>query len=225
MATPTWPLVCPFETVGTAVDAGAVNVLFGSASGLTADLPDDQRGPAPPTHSWPADFAPTLASAAVSPQVTSTATASSIWPSGAPRDSPHFVVSQVGAVNVIHGSTSGLSATIVPDQLLLQSWFNSDGPEASDAFGFAVAAGDFNGDTFDDLAVGVPHEDLGVFPGQVLNAGAVNVFHGSANGLQTERGTTQSWDQDIPGVEGGVEPDDEFGVELDRWRLQRRWVR
>jgi FG-GAP repeat len=38
---------------------------------------------------------------------------------------------------------------------------------------------DFNGDDFDDLAIGVPNEDVG---GQV-NAGAVNILYGSAGGL------------------------------------------
>ena len=39
---------------------------------------------------------------------------------------------------------------------------------------------DFNNDGFADLAVGVPYEDVGA----VIDAGAVNVLYGSAEGLQ-----------------------------------------
>ena len=51
--------------------------------------------------------------------------------------------------------------------------------EASDPFGSALAAGDFDNDGFADLAVGVPVEDVG----STANAGAVNVLYGSAGGL------------------------------------------
>jgi hypothetical protein len=120
-----------------------------------------------------------------------------------------FLPDEIGGVTVIYGSTLGLSGTIVPAQLLYQAGNYSDGAEPSDLFGYAVAAGDFNGDGFSDLAVGSPWENLV----QVSNAGSVNVFYGGANGLVTS-GTPQSWDQDSPGVEAGVEPDDEFGSSL-----------
>ncbi len=49
-----------------------------------------------------------------------------------------------------------------------------DEAEANDQFGKSVATGDFNGDGTDDMAVGVPNEDVGT-----LNAaGAVNVIYG-----------------------------------------------
>ena len=43
--------------------------------------------------------------------------------------------------------------------------------------------GDFNRDGFDDLAVGVPGEDVGT----VVDAGAVNVLYGTASGLAASR--------------------------------------
>jgi hypothetical protein len=58
---------------------------------------------------------------------------------------------------------------------------------------------DFNNDGFDDLAIGVPNEDVN---GQV-NAGAVNILYGSASGLT---GTNQLLTQAAP------EDGDQFGV-------------
>jgi len=45
--------------------------------------------------------------------------------------------------------------------------------ELNDHFGWAVAVGDFDGNGGDDLAVGVPDEDLGA----ITDAGAVNVIY------------------------------------------------
>lgn len=64
---------------------------------------------------------------------------------------------------------------------------------------------DFNGDGYEDLAVGVPGEDIGT----VRDAGAVNVIYGSPKGL-TARGD-QFWSQKSPGVPGKVERGDRFG--------------
>ena len=52
-----------------------------------------------------------------------------------------------------------------------------------------IAKGDFNGDGFADLAVGVPGEDT---PNDVSNSGAVNVIYGSGGGLttSTDRGAS-----------------------------------
>ena len=68
-------------------------------------------------------------------------------------------------------------------------------------FGFALAAGDFNGDSFDDLAVGA----IGRAPG-----GAVWVYYGSSNGLSAQSyqildEESSAWSQHAcPGVFGGI---------------------
>src|SRR5262245_56488577 len=64
------------------------------------------------------------------------------------------------------------------------------------------ASGDFNGDGFDDLAVGVSGEDLpdsvGT-PNAIDAAGAVSVIYGGPDSL-TAQGD-QFWSQNSPGVE------------------------
>jgi hypothetical protein len=81
-----------------------------------------------------------------------------------------------GAVNVIY------SGDYAPGD---QFWSQGEGLEGAvedyDHFGQSLAAGDFNGDGRDDLAVGVPDEDVGS-PRQ-NDAGAVNIIYSSTNGL------------------------------------------
>ena len=43
----------------------------------------------------------------------------------------------------------------------------------------SIVTGDFNGDGFQDMAVGAPAEDVGI----AVNAGGVNIIYGSAAGL------------------------------------------
>ena len=80
--------------------------------------------------------------------------------------------------------------------------------EADDYFGFALAAGNFNKDKYDDLAVGIPYEDVG----SNSNAGAVQVFYG-AFGELSHIGV-QVWHQDSSGILGMAEANDNFGWSL-----------
>jgi hypothetical protein len=85
-----------------------------------------------------------------------------------------------GAVNVLYGRKAGLKAA--GDQLLNEGLPGvPGGVEASERWGQALAAGDFNRDGFDDLAAGSGRATVS----GVANAGEVNVFYGSANKLIT----------------------------------------
>jgi hypothetical protein len=115
-------------------------------------------------------------------------------------------VSFAGAVNVLYGTAAGLTADG-------NQFWHQDRPgiketaEAGDEFGEALAAGDFNNDGFDDLAVGVVGESVGV-----EDAGAVNVLYGTDGGLRAKG--DQFWHQDSPGIRGRAKPEDHFGCAL-----------
>ncbi len=98
-----------------------------------------------------------------------------------------------GVVHVLYGSSTGLS--LAGDQLWRQGAGGLGGtPQDFDQFGETLAQGDFDGDGFADLAIGVPQESTDT----VTSAGAVQVLRGSAQGL-TALGS-QTWTQDSPGV-------------------------
>jgi hypothetical protein len=126
-----------------------------------------------------------------------------------------------GSVHVIYGSSHGLDGDHpVDDQVWHQEQPGIGGAaEAWDGFGSAVAAGDFDGDGFDDVAIGVPREDLSVSAGLVEDAGAVHILYGSASGLSAtgQRLITEEA-ADVPGA---ATPDDEFGAALAAGDLGR----
>jgi len=186
-----------FEDVGSMVDGGAVNVVYGGAAGLTGagsqyftqntpGVPggaerDDQFGSALAAGDFDSDGFADLAV-------------------GVLGESSR--ISDVGAVNTLPGSATGLTGTG-------SRLFTQDTPgvgsaaESGDRFGFSLAAGDFDGDGFADLAVGVPGESIG---------GAVNVLYGGAAGLTAAGG--QTFTQDTPGVGSTAENGDGFGAAL-----------
>jgi hypothetical protein len=74
--------------------------------------------------------------------------------------------------------------------------------------GSALAAADFNGDTFDDLAIGngAYSSDFDHFAGRMI------VVYGSPSGLATS--SLRVFTQDLPGMDGSDESEDFFGAAL-----------
>jgi hypothetical protein len=201
----------PYESIGGNARAGAVNVIYGSTSGLTAtgnqfwhqnspNIQDqaeigDRLGSSLAVGDFNADWRSDLAI-------------------GVPGETLQYSgtdIIEAGAVNVIYGSSTGLTAN--------RNQFLHDGldeilgnPEDYDHFGHALATGDFNADGASDLAIGVAEEDIG----DVLNAGVVHVLYGtpggSAMGLSLE--VVQYWSQNSNDVEDASQLDDFFGWSL-----------
>ncbi|HXV88849.1 MAG TPA: FG-GAP repeat protein [Nitrososphaeraceae archaeon] len=200
---------------GSLLNAGAVNVIYGSSNGLNATSPI-------PNQFWTQDnvsgisefrdrFGESLSSGdfnrdgfddlAIGVTLEDVQTVH-----GGPT------IEDAGAVNVIYGSSNGLNATSpIPNQFWTQNKVGGF-PGTSEFFGTSLASGDFNGDALDDLAIGVPDEDV-VRAGLTRdNAGAINVIYGSSNGLSaTSTRPSQFWTQDTADVDDYSDEDDKFG--------------
>jgi hypothetical protein len=204
------------EDVGSANDAGAVSVLYGSSSGLQAILPDDQF--------WTQDSAGLSSDGAEAYDAFGRTLAGGDFNGDGFSDlavGAYFEdvgdIADAGAVSVIYGSTCGLQADPTcgnpDDQFWTQdsaSLSADDGAEAGDQFGHFVATADFNGDGFDDLAAGSDEEDVGT----TTDAGAVSVLYGSPAGLQGDAPDDQFWTQGSSGLQDQAEQNDLLGRSL-----------
>jgi hypothetical protein len=180
----------PGEDIGAAVDAGALNVLYGSDAGLepSADVFYQGAGGA----GGSLEDGDRLGSAVAKGDFNGDGIFDVAV--GAPGETVGTDVA-AGAVNVLNGSSGGLTGG--------GSLFTQSNAEAGDEFGAALAAADLDDDGFFDLAVGVPGEDVGA----VGNAGAVTVLFGSPTGL-TSGGPTLFQGG---GAGGTAEAGDAFG--------------
>jgi len=169
----------PHERVGTIPDAGAVSVFYGKIGGPSAD-PDLQ---------WHQDTpgvggAPGIAGAAEGGDLFGYAVAVGDFDRDGHDDLAIGVPGEdttrygnVGVVNVVYGSAFGLQ--LRRNHMLTLGVHESAGA----GFGAALATGDFNGDGYDDLAVGADRYDMDT---DAPAAGAVKIFLGTPQGLRRE---------------------------------------
>jgi hypothetical protein len=121
------------------------------------------------------------------------------------RGQDEGTVEDAGMV-LIKRANTGLTLTtqvIYPDTFGLQT------PGAFLEFGSALAAGDFNGDGKDDLAIGTPRATAGTD----ISAGIVNVTYGGGSSAVTGTGA-QTLEQGADGMAGATEAGDLFGSSL-----------
>jgi hypothetical protein len=210
------------EDLGASLSAGVVHVLYGWAQGLAAS----GVGTTPDPQLWHQNVAGVDGIADFLDEFGAALAAGDFNNDGSDDLAIGVVqegldvgvgVGQPGAVTLLYGSSSGLQTGGLggpSDQLWHQDVLGvDDTAEPRDFFGAALAAGDFNSDTFDDLAVGAPGETLG----SIFFAGVVNLIHGSINGLQAlgiGGPADQFWHQDVKGVQDMCEATDSFGLRL-----------
>ncbi|MCC6495722.1 MAG: hypothetical protein IT193_05635 [Propionibacteriaceae bacterium] len=95
-------------------------------------------------------------------------------------------VVEAGRLIVLYGDADGLVGEGVRDVLWQGEAEVSDTPETGDRFGTAVAMADIDCDSYTDVVVGTPREDLG----GNQDAGLVQVLWGGAGGLAISDATT-----------------------------------
>ena len=116
----------------------------------------------------------------------------------------------IGAIQLLYGSENGIRSD--NDQYFGQ---RSNGitahPHVGDRFGESVSTGDINGDGYDEVVLGIPG-DHRCWPHIVVcgHVGAIMVLYGTANGTTSEN--DNYWGQRSNGVPGRAGVGDEFGA-------------
>ncbi len=187
---------------GEQAGRGMVQVLYGSANGLTAtgsqiftqdslgtdsSEPDDNFGASLAGGDFNDDGRADLAVGVPGEDI------------GAATDA--------GLVHFVLGSANGLTGA--GDYVMHQDINRvRDIAETGDFFGKSLAAGDWNSDGFCDLGVGVPGQDL---PGKV-DAGGVHIFYSGGTGIKPPG--NQTFNLDSPGMAGTASAGDIYGSAL-----------
>jgi hypothetical protein len=184
----------PLKNIGGLADAGCINVLYGSAGGISTsgdiELSQDSAGILGTSEAGDR-FGGSLAVADFN------ADGYDDLAVGSPGEADNG-----GVVQIILGGAGGLTTT--GDQMWHMDQAELLGTrEPGDEFGFALAAGHFDHDNYADLAIGVP--------GASNDAGVILVLRGSAGALTS---SNQRLLLQGDGLGGSFEPGDRFGSAL-----------
>ena len=191
------------ESVGAIEGAGGITVLFGSADGLAADRAQEITQAAPGVPDTPGRF-----------DMFGSPVASGDFDGDGCDDLVAGIsnegvggVFHSGAAYVMPGSSDGL--TTDGGALWTQDSPDvHDRAERGDAFGAALAVGNFGRGPYPDLAITARAESFD----DIAEAGSVTVLYSGTRGL-TAAGN-QRWTRDRVGVPGAAAPQDWFGFSL-----------
>jgi len=193
----------PFEDLEgtpTVVDAGEVDIVFGSGSGLAPATAKKRTDGGAADGAEDGDrFGASLIRADFNGDDFADLAV------GVPEENVG-TIEDAGAVAVLPGRSSGIN--IVKLVLTQNSPGIAGACEAGDQFGTALTRGDYDNDGFSDLAVGSPQEDVG----SLADAGAVNAIYGSSAGLVSTG--NRYWTQDTGTLLDQAEAGDQFGFAL-----------
>jgi hypothetical protein len=196
----------PFDDAGGAVNSGQVDVFFGGLNGVPAQ-PDRSVSQGNGIHDTPEQSDYFGYALAVGNFDGDGYDDLAVGAYGENFDDPYRY--DVGVVHILFGTWAGF-----PDEFN-QRWHQDildlESAESGDQFGKSLAAGDFNGDGRDDLAVGAPNQDIDAAV-PIDNAGVVNVLYGSGSGIIDKPG--QNWHQHYSAILNDPEEDDRFGWTL-----------
>ncbi len=193
----------PGDTVAGQTNAGRVQVIYGSADGLTAVR----------TRYWSELSVGILGDPGTGDRFGAALAAGDFNGDGFDDlaiGKPGEAVggkAAAGSVHILYGTPLGLAAK--NNQVFSRDSAYIVGVAATgDRFGSALAAGDFDNDGIDDLAIGAPQAN----PSGLNNAGAVNIIYGRLNGLRAV--DNQQWHLDSQYILGVAQANDLFGSAL-----------
>ncbi|MEM7330529.1 MAG: hypothetical protein AAF490_00465 [Chloroflexota bacterium] len=136
---------------------------------------------------------------------------------GVPYEDFGEELESAGMVHIVYGSTNGVITSfdgpLSPQDISAASNGVDNHREEGDQFGMTLEAADFDGNGYDDLAIGSPGESIWKDNFHHFGAGAVNIVYGDNDGLNPALGAP-IFHQNLPEISGTASFIENFGGAL-----------